>query len=108
MRVLEVLSKVVCSEELFGLIAFAKFVYTREMFNSAIPVGRRMVWEFLTTEATDICYRTVRPLGIRRTRGVEDCLIAGDGRTGPRVSPQMERVLVSFGFVLILEAVVAV
>ena len=51
MTVLEMLAKVVCAEELLGLIALAELVHVVEMVGARLPVGRA-VGELLATVAT--------------------------------------------------------
>lgn len=59
MAVLEMLAEVVCTEELFGLIAFPKFVLVVQMLAPDLPV--RGVWKFFSAIATHV--GEVRALG---------------------------------------------
>lgn len=99
MTVFQVLAEVICAVELFGLIALAEFVDLGQMLGPGFPVCG--VGEFLTTVAANVCRRGM-PVG-----GVERCWDASDleGRAGPRVSTEMQRVLVPLGLVLVLEAI---
>lgn len=69
MAVLQVLSEMVCTEELLGLIAFAELVHVVQVLCSSLPIRR--VREFFTAIPTDVC-------GSRASsRGVESCMNAG-------------------------------
>lgn len=59
MAVFQVLSETVGSVELFGLIAFAKFVHVCQMFNPPIPDRLRMIRKFFSTKYVDIISRLV-------------------------------------------------
>lgn len=52
--VFEMLSEVIGSVKLFGMIAFGKFVDIGKVVHPAIPVRLREVWEFLSTETADV------------------------------------------------------
>lgn len=53
MTVLEMLSKVISPEELFGLVTFAEFVDIGQMFDSGFPIAGK-VRELFTTIAAGI------------------------------------------------------
>jgi hypothetical protein len=94
--VFQVLPEVIRSEELLGLVTFAEFVFLIKMLRTDIPLRR--VGEFVATEATNIG-------PVRIQRGVEGCLHPSKRCTRPGVPSQMQRVLVAFCFVLVLEAI---
>ena len=52
--VLEMLSKVIGAEELFGLVAFAEFVNVGEMSHPGFPVWLRLAGEFLAAIAANV------------------------------------------------------
>lgn len=119
MTMLEVLSEVIGTEELLALVALAELVHDGQVLTASNPVGGRIVGELETAIATDVvlgvgawltCLRMVG-VGMRRdsSAGMEDGFVgAVQGGTRPRVEAQVEGVLMTFSFVLILEAVVAV
>ena len=55
MAVLEVLSKVIGSVELLGLVAFTKFVNAVQVLSTDVPLRR--IWELLAAIATNISAR---------------------------------------------------
>ncbi len=55
MTVLEMLSEVIGSEELLGLVAFAEFVHVGEVVYPTIPVRLRVVRELLATVPAHVC-----------------------------------------------------
>lgn len=79
MAVLQVLSEVICAEELLGLIAFAKLVRMVQMLCSDVPIGR--VRKFLATETADV------GRGWTSGRSVKRSLYASERSTRPGVSP---------------------
>lgn len=58
MAMLEVLTEVVCTEELLALIAFTKLVDVVEMVHSYVPVRR--IRKFLAAVPTCVCVGGVR------------------------------------------------
>lgn len=101
MTVFQVLAEMICTVELFGLIALAELVDLGQMLGPGVPVCG--VGKFLTTVAANVRHRM--PAG-----GVESCWHAAglEGRAGPRMSTEMQRVLVPLCLVLVLEAIGAV
>jgi hypothetical protein len=95
--VLQVLSEMIRSEELLRLVAFAKLVRVVEMLVSFIPVGR--IGELLSTIPANIS-----DSGVDAGR-VEGGVRAFERSTRPGMAPKMERVLVTFSFILVLEPV---
>ena len=120
MAMLQMLPKMICTEELLALITLAELVDIRQVNDAFLPVGSGDVGEFLPAVAADVHGGYVvgggGKLGIRIVRvvwcgggGVEGAFISvGKGGTGPRVAADVEGVLVAFGFVFVLEFVVAV
>lgn len=96
MAVLQVLSEVIGSEELFGLVALAKLVKEIQMLCANVPLRRIRV--FLTAVAASI-----RAIG--NIRAMERGLDACKRCTGPGVQSKMQRVLVSLRLVLVLKAI---
>lgn len=94
------LSEMVRAEELLGLIAFAKFVCVVQMFCSSIPI--RGVGKFFTAKSTQV------GRGWTGRIRVECSLNASKRSTRPRVSPQMQRILVTLGLIFVLESIRAV
>jgi hypothetical protein len=60
MTVLQVLAKMVGSVEFFSLIAFAKFVHLRQVFDPVVPTWLRMIWKLFSTISAGIIGRPVR------------------------------------------------
>jgi hypothetical protein len=52
MAVLEVLPKVIGTEEFLGLVTLPEFVHVMEMFSASLPICRRR--KFVTTIAADV------------------------------------------------------
>jgi hypothetical protein len=100
MAVLQMLSEVVCAEEFLGLVALAKLVRMVQMLCSDVPVGR--VGELLATESADV------GRGWTSRRRVKRSLYASERSTRPGVSPQVQRILVAFSLVLVLEPIWAI
>lgn len=59
MSVFEMSSKMTNSIELFRCVALTKFVDTSEVINAFLPI-RRLVTEFSTTEAAEVCHGVAR------------------------------------------------
>jgi hypothetical protein len=97
MAVLQMLSKVIGAEKLLGLIAFSELVHVIQMLAAGVPVGRQ--GEFFTAISADIGHARMS------RRGVESRLDACKRRARPRMTSQVERVLVSLGLVLVFEAI---
>ena len=98
--VLQMLSKMICTEKLLGLIAFAKFVRVVQMLCSSVPVRR--IEKLLATESAQVgCGWTGR---IR----VERSLNASERSTRPRMSPQMQRILMALRLIFVLEPIRAI
>jgi len=56
MAVFQMLSEVIGTEELLGLVAFPEFVSNIQVLRTGLPVGR--IGEFVATIAADIVSRT--------------------------------------------------
>lgn len=97
MAVFQVLSKVIGAEELLGVVAFAEFVHVIQVFGAYLPIRRH--WKLFTAITAYIGYAQ---MGLR---GVECRVRACECSARPRVTPEMERILVPFCFVLVLEPV---
>ena len=52
MTVLQMLAKVICTEELLGLVAFTEFVHMIQMFRPRIPICR--IRKLFTTVSTNV------------------------------------------------------
>ena len=100
MTVFQVLPEMICTVEFFGLIALPELVDLAQMLGPGVPVCG--VGEFFTAVAADV------RRGAMGGRRVESGLNASQGGARPRVSAKVQRVLVSLGLVLVLEAVRAV
>jgi len=97
MTVFQVLSEVVCTEKLLGLVTFSKLMHVVQMFRACFPVGG--VAEFFSTVAAYVsCSRL-------RWRRVESSVDPSKGSTRPRMSAEMQRILMTFGLVLVLKTV---
>ena len=96
---LEVLAEVVGAEELLRLVTLSKLVYMVEVFGAVLPARR--ISKLLTAVATNVSAAA----GHGR---VECCFWAGERSARPRMTSQMEGVLVAFCFVLVFEAVGAI
>jgi hypothetical protein len=94
---LQMLPEMIGAEELFRLVAFAEFVHVIEMFWSRFPISR--IREFFTTVTTDIGCS-----GAGRWR-MKSSMDTRKGRTRPRMSAEMQRVLMAFCFVLVFETI---
>jgi hypothetical protein len=98
---LEMLSEVVGAIKLFRLIAFPKLMLRGEMINADLPLGRN--GKFFSAVAAD-----VGKIGPVRRWVKCRFVITRQRCARPRVFPQVKRVLVPLGFVLVFEPVVAV
>ena len=100
MAMLQVLAKVIGAEELLGLVAFAKLMHVIQVLGPSVPI--RGIGELLTAITAYVgCCRV-------GWRGVKGRTHTSERSARPRMPPKMERVLVSFGLVLVLESVRAV
>lgn len=97
MAVLQVLSEMVRPEKFLGLIAFSKLVHVIQMLGPGVPIRRQ--WEFFTAIPADVGHAR---MGRRWMKGGVD---ARERRTRPRMTSQVERVLVSLGLIFVLEAI---
>jgi len=95
--VFQVLPEVIGTVEFFGLIALAELVNLAQMLGPGVPVCG--VDEFLSTVAAH-----VGRCGMG-CRSMEGGLNSGQGCARPRVPSEVQRVLVSLGLVLVLEAI---
>jgi len=100
MAVFQVLSEVIGAEEFFCLVALAKLVQVIEVLGPCLPISR--VGELVAAVPAYVGD------GWACRGGVECGLDAGEGSTGPRVSTQMQRILVPLGFIFVFEAIRAV
>lgn len=118
---LQMLAEMVGTKELLGLVAFAKLVYTVEMRATCFPIRSWLVGKLCATVAASIkcCERGGRRWGLRlgRTtvggwyvsRRVERAIeTAVEGGAGPGVFSEVKRILVTLGFIFILEPIGAV
>ena len=121
MTVLQMLAEMVGTEELLGLVAFAEFMYTVEMRTTCFPIRSWLIGELCSTVAASIecCERGGRRRGLklgrsvvggwyvgRRVEGAVETAVQGGARPG--VFPEVKRILVTLGFILILESIRAV
>jgi hypothetical protein len=109
--VFEVLAEVVGAIKLLGRIALAKFVSVLKVPDPLLMV---LVSDdesaVRATPSSGKFFSAIAAhIGLARSRCavVECAIVALERRARPAVPPNMERVLVSFGFVLILEAISA-
>lgn len=107
MAVFQVLAEMVGAEELLCVVALAELVHAGQVLEAAVPVRLREVGELLAAVPACVMGRAGVCLCGGGARGVEGGLVAWEGGAGPGVAAEVEGVLVSFGFVLVLEAVVA-
>ncbi len=108
MAVFEMLSEVIRSVEFLGLVALPEFMDVDEVISPDIPVGLRKVGKVFAAVAAGVELRSPRSSRAGPRRGVEGCLVVGYRCARPGMTAQMERVLMAFGFVFILEAVIAI
>lgn len=93
---LQVLSKMVGSEEFLGQIAFAEFVLVIEVLRAHVPFG--WIRELFSTESADVS-RVLRRRGVKRGLNARKC------RARPRMFSEMQRVLVPLRLILVLETI---
>lgn len=108
MAMLEMLAEVVSAIELLRVIALAKLVHSRQVLEATVPVWPRKIWELFTAVPAGIVGGTRAGLTGWRGGAVEGGLETWQCGAGPGMASQMEGVLVSFCFVFVFEAVVAV
>ena len=112
----QMLAEVVGTEEFLGLIAFPEFMNLGKMTAACFPVWLREILEFNSAVPTnlsvgngvrgsELAVRVVGEDGSGRVKS--SFVIVGQRCTGPGVLAEMKRILMPFGFVLILEFVVA-
>lgn len=82
MAVFQVLSKMIRTEELLGMVTLAKLVHVIQVLGSRLPI--RGHWKFLTAITADFGYAQMG-LG-----GVECGVRARECSARPRVTPEME------------------
>jgi len=107
MAVFEVLSEVIGSEELLGLVALPKLVDAGKVIDALRPVWLGVVWKLFSAIAACIAHRPSCALRTGRGARVEGGLVAGNGRARPGVSSKVERILMALGLIFVLEAIVA-
>ena len=121
MTMLQMLTKMIGTKEFLGLVAFTKFVYTIQMRTACFPVRSWLVGKLQATVAASIecCQRGGRRrwlwlgrtvvggwyVGGRIERAIEAAVESG---ARPRVFPEVERVLVTLGFIFIFEPIITV
>lgn len=121
MTVLQMLAEMIGTKELLRLVAFTKLMYTVEMCAPCFPVWGWLVGKLCATVTACIeCCQGAgggRGLRLGRTvvgwwyvvgrveRAIET--VVEDG-TRPRVFPEMERILMTLGFVFVFEPIGAV
>ena len=112
----QMLAEMVGTEEFLRLIAFPEFVDLGKVTAACIPVWLWKILEFSSTIPTNLCIGdSIRGSELAiRVVGEDGCgrvksslVIVGQSCTGPRVFAEMKRILMPFGFVLVLELVVA-
>lgn len=90
------LAEMVGAEELLRLVALSKLMDVIQVLRADVPLG--WIRELLATVAA-----RVHTIAIERS--MERSFYARKSGTAPRMTPQMQGVLVSFSFILVLEAV---
>lgn len=96
MAMLQMLAEVIGTEELLCLVTLSKLVHMVKMFRAKLPARR--IRKFLAAVATDVS-------AVAGHGRVECCFWAGERSAGPRMTSQVEGVLVALCFVLVFEAV---
>jgi hypothetical protein len=82
MTVLQVLSKMVGTEELLGLVALAKFVHVIQVLGPSVPI--RWIRKLFTAISTDVgCSRMGR-------RCMIGCMYSCQRSAGPRMKTKMK------------------
>ena len=121
MAMLQMLAEMIGTKKLLGLVAFAKLVNTIEMRTACFPIRSWLVGELCATVSASIvcrerCGRRWRlrlrraVVGRRNISGsVERAIeIAAEGSARPGMFPKVKRILVTLGFIFILEPIGAV
>lgn len=121
MTMLQMLAEMVGTKELLGLVAFTKFMYAVKMRTTCFPIRSWLVGKLCATVAASIgrCERGGWRRGLRLGRTVVVGWYVGgrieraigttvEGGARPGVFPEVKRILVTLGFVFILESVGAV
>ena len=117
----QMLTEMVGTKEFLRLVAFTKLVYTVEVGTPCFPVWGWLIGKLCATVTACIerCERGGGGRGLRLRRAVvggryiirrvERAIkaVVEDG-TGPGMFPQMKRILMTLGFVFVLEAIGAV
>lgn len=114
MTVLQMLPEVIGTEEFFRVVALPKFMVLHQMVNSCLPItfqGSFGVHSMLACSSPSKLFAAV-PASIRFSgagwRVVESGAIVGQSGAGPRMTPEMEGILMSFSLIFVLEAIFAV
>lgn len=97
MAVFQMLPEVVCTEEFLGLVTLSELMHMVQVFRARFPIGR--IGEFFSTVAAYVSCSWSSWGGMKGGRDT------GQGSTRPRMSAEMQRVLMTFGLVLVLETV---
>lgn len=97
MAVLQMLSKMVGAKEFFSLVTLSKLVHVVQVFSPSVPVGRQ--WEFFAAVPANVGHARVR------WGRMESGMDTSKRGARPRMTSQMQRVLVSFGLVFVFEAI---
>jgi hypothetical protein len=92
--VLQVLTEVVCAEELLCLIALAELVHVVEVLCANVPLGRS--WEVFAAIAAEIS-----AMGGWMKRRFD----SAEGGATPAMFAEMQGILMSFCFVLVFESI---
>jgi hypothetical protein len=120
MAVLQVLAEVICAEKLLGRIALAELVYSLEMLVALFNVLLGGISWHDTTVQGPAARAHARPgkvesavtAGVSFTRPirwvVKGPVVAWQGGARPGVPPHMQRVLVAFCLILVLESVATI
>lgn len=110
------LSEVIRAEKLLRVVALSEFVQIDQMLDPGLPVAlsrhfsllsiaknpRSAPWELITAVAAGVCV-----VG-RGWRDVECIYVPRERGAGPRMTAQVERVLVPLCFIFVLKAVLAI
>lgn len=111
--VLEVLSEMVCAEELLAGVALPELVNLLQVADTLLPILVRSMTGCRCTRSPAVTrelFPTVAAsVGLARSVGtvVESTVVTVQSRATPAVSTYMETVLVTFRFILVLESVAA-
>ena len=97
---LQVLSEMICTEELFRLVALAKLMGVIKMLCSRIPVRR--VGKLFAAEATKVGCSWSGVIGMKRS------VDASERSARPRMSSQMQRILMALSLIFVFEPIRAI